>query len=413
LTDNSDDEIGSALEQPFSHLQWYLNKAKNTVYLAAESSKPISKEDFHQIVILIRKLAPQLNCKADKRGKRHVVVESDQKTICKYESTDDLYESLADFIDDNLSIYSDPDLPNFRAACFNLAEPKDDALQSIYVCCSSHALMEGSESARILRTRQTVYHAGRLSAGLGFLTKLSIAFAGLILAPFHLAASRFNWKGATEGKWVVVDLDRKSVKKLARQFGVRQRSILFSLPLFGLHLVKSLPNRTNKKTQLVSYATHPDTKTTLEDTALNLRMQVGRIPTAETYSAHLQEIDKVLSKEDTTEVYSQAFYNSILGIHRVLEPIFPFLYGQRFFTYVPYDFVLSLLPPHVTGGVFRKFFDRSVFCGAYTPGVNTCVFVPYRNGVSLNLYVDPQMLENIDAFCAFLSDLGINCRRVV
>ena len=189
--------------------------------------------------------------------------------------------------------------------------------------------------------------------------------------------------------------------------------MLFSLPLFGLHLASNLPNRVTKKAQIVSYSTLPDSKTTLEDSALNLRMQVGRIPTADNFEAHVRQIDNVLNRENTKEVYSQAFYNSILGMHRLLHKLLPFLYGSRFFTYVPYDFVLSLLPPHIANGAFRKIFNRSIFCGSYTPGVNNCVFVPYRNGFSLNFYVAGPALENLDEFVKFLEQLGIKCRRVV
>ena len=63
-------ESRAALEQPFSHLQWYLNQARNTVYLAAESDEALSEDDLHNVARLFMKLAPQLNCRADNRGER-------------------------------------------------------------------------------------------------------------------------------------------------------------------------------------------------------------------------------------------------------------------------------------------------------------------------------------------------------
>ena len=272
--------------------------------------------------------------------------------------------------------------------------------------------MEGSETSRLMRARDSVHNAGQESVALSLPQRISIAAAGVFLAPFHLTASRFNRKDVSSGRAVAIDVDRDTVKRLAVDLGVRQRSVLFSLPLHGLHRAVGLPHRSKRRAQLVSYATLPGARTMLEDSALNLRMQVGRFPSAETFGAHVRRTDAVLEKENTTEIYSQALYNSILGVHRVLERPMPFLYDRRFFTYVPYDFVLSLLPPHIGGGLLRGLFDGPVYCGSYTPGVNACVFVPHCDGISLNLFVRPPVLENIDAFLDFLAATGFRARRV-
>lgn len=398
---------------PFSHLQWYLHHSNNTVYLAAESSQEFEKKDLHKIAGQFMELAPQLRNKVAEGNNGHIGTNINVESICKFEVTDDLYKSLSKTLDYHARIYSDPALPNFRAYGFRLRNPKKGQINSLYICCSSHALMEGSESARILRVKQSVHHAGQAKANLSWFRRTAISAAGLILAPFHLVASAFNRSHSASGQWAVIDISRKDLKKLAKRLGVRQRSILFSLPIFALHLSKNLPVRSKKKAQLISYSTLPDAKTTLEDSALNLRMQVGRIPTADNFEAHVKETSKVLDKENTTEVYSQAFYNSILGVHRSLQKIFPYLYGKRFFTYIPYDFVLSLLPPHVATGFFRPMFDNSIFCGSYTPGVNSCVFAPYRNGVSLNFYLAKAEYNNLDVLMKLLKELDIECRRVV
>ena len=400
-------------EQKFSHLQWYLHHAENTVHLAAESDEALSENDLHEIAGWFMKLAPQLHYRADGAGEGHLPSPVNPAAICHYEKVDNLQQALEWAVKNHPAIYADPSRPNFRAYGFCLRKAKKGAPRSLYVCCSSHALMEGSESARIMRMRPTVHHAERAPAKLGLLQNAMIMAAGLVLAPLHLIASAFDRRDVTHGNWAVIDISRKSIKQLARRHGVRQRSVLFSLPLYGLHFEESLPNPAKKKPQLISYSTLPDTKTTLEDAALNLRMQVGRIPSAESFEAHLKAIDTVLNKEDTTEIYSQAFYNAILGVHRVLHRLFPVFYRGRFFTYVPYDFVLSLLPPHITGGWFRKLFRRSIFCGSYTPGANSCVFVPYLGGFSLNFHVNPEIRANMDAFTAFLKLQGIDCRRVI
>ncbi len=399
--------------QTFSPLQWYLSHARNTVYFAAQSKCPMSEAKFHTLIETIMNWAPQLNMRAENENDRHVAIEINHKSICRFELTDNLETSLAETVSRHDAIYSDPALPDFRAFCFRLRQPQKGKPQTLVVCCTSHALMEGSETSRLMRARQSVHNADQEVATLGFIQRGTLAAAGLVLAPFHLAASRFNSKNPPSGKAVIVNIERDAVKKLAIDLNVRQRSVLFSLPLFGLQLAPGLPRHAKKRAHLVSYATLPESRTSLEDSALNLRMQVGRFPAAGHFSRHVRLTDAVLARENTREIYSQALYNSILNVHRVLQKPLPFLYRERFFTYVPYDFVLSLLPPHVSGGLLRGMFDGSVFCGSYTPGVNTCVFVPHRDGISLNLYLRPPVLENIAAFSGFLDDLGIGSRRII
>jgi hypothetical protein len=260
-----------------------------------------------------------------------------------------------------------------------------------------------------MRSRRSVHGAGQTTARLGALQHAVITGAGIALAPFHLVASSFNRTEPTAGRAAAFDIDRQSIKSLAARLSVRQRSVLFTLPLFALDPAE---NKARKRAHLVSYSSLPDIRTTLEDSTLNLRMQVGRFPTADSFEAQVLRTEAVLAREDTKELYSQAIYNSILAVHRKLQKPLPFLYRQRFFTYVPYDFVLSLLPPHFSGGILRGMFDGSVFCGSYTPGVNSCVFVPHRTGISINLFTRPPVLHRLDRFPEALEQLGIGCRRI-
>ena len=120
-----------------------------------------------------------------------------------------------------------------------------------------------------------------------------------------------------------------------------------------------------------------------------VRLHFGRTPSAESFEAHPKVVDTVLNKEDTTEIYSRAFYNAILGVYRGLHRLFPVFYRGRFFTYVPHDCVLSLPPPHLAGGWFRKLFRGSIFCGSCMPGANSCVFVPYSRRLQPELPCQP------------------------
>jgi hypothetical protein len=399
--------------QPLSHLQWYLHHSKNTVYLAASSTQNIDERGFLEITEAFMNYAPQLGSKADTDGEQHEAVEFSGGEILNSSEAGSLNKGLSEFLYRHGAVYDDPRLPNFRASGLTGKQVGDENPRSLYACMSSHALMEGSESARVLLAKPATQPTGRASSKIGIFKRGMIGIAGGLLAPMHLLASRFNKKDTRNGKWLIIDLDRKAIKKIASENGVNQRSVLFSLPLHWLQSGPGASRPKKKRTHIVSYSTLPREKTTLEDSALNVRMQVARFQIDADYIRHLRRIDEVISRENKTEIYSQAFYNAILGVHRTIHRIFPALYGEKFFTYVPYDFVLSLLPPHIARGPFRKYFDRSIYCGSYTPGVNSCVFVPHRNGVSLNLFLDSQTHANADSLLALLDQLNISHARLI
>jgi hypothetical protein len=101
-------------------------------------------------------------------------------------------------------------------------------------------------------------------------------------------------------------------------------------------------------------------------------------------------------------------YNTIFGMHRRIERLFPFLYGRRFFGFVPYDFVLSLVPPHLSGGMFGDLELNAVYCGSHTPGVNCCVIVPQADRVTLNVYGPEPLLDRAAGIAKLLAELEIS-----
>jgi hypothetical protein len=305
--------------QPFSHMQWYLNHARNTVHFAAQTSRAMSEQDFHNLVELIVSWAPQLTTRTDTDNNRHVAMDVDHRKICRFAETDDLDRALAETVALDDRLMDDPSLPDFRAYCYRLVPAPKKGVQTLVVCCTSHALMEGSETSRLMRSRQSVHNADQETLNLGPVQRALIGAAGVTLAPLHLLASRFNRTDIDAGQAAAFDIDRQAVKAIAARLGVRQRSVLFTLPLFALR--ERLTGR-RKKAHFISYSTLPDAKTTLEDSALNLRMQVARLPTAEDFTAEVHATEGVLAREDTRELYSQATYNATLGVHRQIQKSF-------------------------------------------------------------------------------------------
>ena len=395
--------------RPFSPMQWYLGHARNTVYFAALTSLEFSEADFHDLVRQIMEWAPQLHGRADFGAALHEAIAVDHRRLCRYARADDLDRALAEIVAADGAVFADPALPSFRADCVSLADAAPGMPRTLFVCRTSHALMEGSETSRLMRARPSLHHGAQSRPPIGPLRGAALAFAGAAVAPFHLAMSRLPGREAPGGRATVIDIDRGAVRRLAGRLGVRQRSLLFTL---ALHSLNGDARDRPKKAHLVSYSTLPEARTTLEDSALNLRMQVARFPALPEFEAHAARTDAALARENTTEIYSQALYNAILKVHRRLQRIAPGLYDERFFTFIPYDFVLSLLPPHMSGGALRDRFDGPVYCGSYTPGVTSVVFVPHRRGISLNIFARPSVVPRLDRLGALLDRQGIGWRKV-
>lgn len=413
----------------FSHMQWYLHHSENIVFMAAESSQSLSDKTYFDVVDYLIQSSPQIHFQADNSGDYHCPKKVTAKPYGSLQKVENLSASLKYSLDNLREVYDSDALANVRSYGFTAADNKlkshwqsdrgshlrspPNAVRSYFVFSAAHALMEGAASSRSLSIKTSQKRSDVLEVKIGKLKQFLINIAGLLLAPMHLLASRFNKRDCSNGQWFVIDLDRSQIKKIARAHHVRQRSVLFSLPLFGLHLAKGLANPATKKKQLVSYSTLPKVKTDLDDEALLVRLQVGQFPSADHFADHIKAVDKVLSKENTTEIYSQAFYNSILGVHRKIQKWFPGLYGQKFFTYIPYDFVLSLVPPHLANGPLKKIFDGAIFCGSYTPGVNSCIITPHRNGISFSMYLDQSVYGNIDGFLRMLESENFTVRRII
>ncbi len=399
--------FGNAAQRvhPYTNFQWYLSESRNGVYFAAFTSEGLDRARFHDMVAEVMALAPQLNWHADNRRQAHIDVRPfDLDDIVTFEEVDSFDDFPDRVIAPNEDIFEDPALPTFRAACYTLrggAGP--DGNRSFILYRSSHALMEGADTAAVVRGRQSEHDEAARSVVRPWARIAAIAL-GIAYIPLNFAVTAFLGYKPGTGSMTSLTLDRRELKRVATTMGVSQRTLMFALVLYGFY---RQPDG-GRRSRTLSYTNLSPRRAEGDDAFMKLRMHVLKIPGKPTFADYARELDRRLAADARDVSWLQIQYSAFFGIHRRIARLLPFLYGRRFFGFVPQDILLSLIPPHGAGGLFSGFGINDIYCGSYTAGVNCCVIVPQRDRVSLSIYCPTGVLDRTSAICALSRDLGIS-----
>lgn len=398
---------GPATRLAYTDFQWYFSRARNTVYFGAFTSN-VTRERFRALVARLIELAPQLGWRQDDDRHTHVDVRPfPVDEIISYQEV----ASLDGFPDSRLAhnrdLFEDPNLPCFRAACWSLPPDVETAGNRAFILFRfSHALMEGVDAALLLRGRTSIHDLRVKEPGRRLPQRILAYLAAALLTPSHFTfAALHRHDPETYGVRTML-LDRGDVRRVAGALGVQQRSLLFALVMYGIfhHQAGGRPSR---KPRIAAYSRLSSRRVAGDDDFMRLRMHLTLIRHRRTFERYVRRIDRTLSGVPPQSLGFQMHYNAVLGLHRRLSRLVPFIYRPRFFHYVPYDFVLSLVPPQVNGGEFADFGFNDIYCGSHTPGVNCCVFVPQQDRFSLNIYADRPILARVGGIEALARELGI------
>ncbi len=387
--------------RPFTNFQWYLTAGRNSVYFAAFSPERISPEAFRVFVGQLLELAPQLNLASDDRRQVHIDLSPvDPNDVGGYREIDS-FDGFPDaVIGPNTDVFDEPGRPAFRAECYVLRDgARADGNRSFVLMRASHALMEGVDTSRLMRGLPTG-HPEPTPTIKAPLRRVAAIAIGIVSIPLNYVATALLDR--TNKPWAVgtLTLDRASVKRAAAKFGVQQRSLIFALMMRGFY--GPTTKEANKHT--IGYTNLPTRRNEGDDAYVRLQMRTTRMQVDGDFEAYVQQLDRQLGADRGGSSWAQIQNDVFFSIHRRIARVLPFLYRRRFFGFVPYDFLLSLVPPHLSGsGLFENFRFNDVYCGSHTPGVNCCVIVPQKDRFSLNIYCPVRDLERISDIEALAS----------
>lgn len=391
----------------FTDFQWYFSNARNTVYWAAFTDNA-TPERFRALVARLIELAPQLGWRQDDRNHTHVDMKPFpvERIIAWHEvsTLDGLPDAALQHSED---LFDDPTLPCFRASCWSLPPgTRTDGNSAMILFRFSHALMEGVDAALLLRARDSVHELPPTEPGKRIPQRILSHILAALLMPGHFVSAALHRSKPSDFKMKTLVLDRHDLRRVANDLGVQQRTLLFALVMYGVYGV-AMGAKPRLKPQIAAYSRLSSRRVAGDDDFMRMRMHLTMIRNKPTFAAYVQALEKTLAGVKPESLGFQMHYNAVLSLHRRLSRIIPFAYGRRFFHYLPYEFVLSLVPPQKNAGEFSDFHFNDIYCGSHTPGVNCCVFTPQQDRFSLNIYGNTAVMARFDKIGALAAELGI------
>lgn len=182
-----------------------------------------------------------------------------------------------------------------------------------------------------------------------------------------------------------------------------QRALLFGLLT---HALWSDPDK--KRTLSAAFATLPRVRTRLsDDDFLNLRSDDFRLTLRGALEDDIRAMDKTLTARAPSAIFVQMWHRRLAALNQRLQRKMPWLYPERFFDFIPYDFVLSLLPPLDPRRVSPVFEGAQVYAGSNIGTGNGCFFIPTHDRITLNVWAEPAVRARFGELAGAAEALGI------
>lgn len=381
----------NSLDKHLGDAQWFYHRARQSVYFTAFSGTAIDLDELRQSARAFVAHAPQLLAGFD----------------ADYLGDPDRLDALIEIFEvDNLSTYPDAwqvmgaelfdesDLPPFRIkAAVSRSGPDANGRAASILVLATHALLEGSDSARLTRSTTSRNLAGLHETAAPKQPLLTLAAAMLVPVQLLLANLIGPKKGLRGQKSLTID--RHRVRDLAHRFGVSQRAFLFALVSYGLN---GDEHAISPKRIFINFTTlgagGPD-----HESYFRFHVMEAKLPLKPDFAEFVKAADETLIRTDARgSAFSQAFVDRLFHLHRKLARLFPFLYPTCFFQFAGFfDLNLSITPPHHLGGPLTRRMMEPIFAGTYHPGLNSCVFVPQKKHITLNFEMQTHLLRRVNA----------------
>lgn len=389
----------------FTDFQWFLFEGKDTVFFTAFSTLSLDKESLTNLVAEMVNLAPQLThgfvgARPGQPFPKHLL-----DAITSVETVDEFDGYPDKWLGKSPDIFERRDLPLFRVmAAVRRGGPDAEGRASIVQVRSSHALLEGSDSALLTRSANAAH--GTMSdktKSMGVSAKLKGKFSAWMMTATYLFFA--NIFAAPERPWgfKTLALKRHRIRLLANRLGVRQRSLMFALVTYALN--GDGPDKLMDKKVIAAAYTMLDSKRhDADDDFFRVRALDAKFQVKDDFLEFMREVDDVMGKIEQKDITQfQMQINGMFHALRSLNRLTKRLPGKRFWRFSANNHVvLTLVPPHRTYGPMTHGVLEPIYCGAWHSAANICTFCPGRSYVTLNFSMEQRHIDNVDKIIALL-----------
>lgn len=392
----------------FTDFQWFLYEGRDTVFFTAFSTNIFDRDKLAKLVAEMVALAPQLThgfvgARPGQPFPRQML-----DAITSVEVVDTLEGYPDKWLGKSEDIFVRNDLPLFRVmAAVRRDGPDAEGRRSVIQVRSSHALLEGSDSALLTRS-QTAGHGtmSDRSNRLDWWARVTGSFKGAMTAVIYIAIANILAPPDKPWGFRTLAIGRHRLRQLANRLGVRQRSLLFALVTHALN--GDADEKAMSRKVIGAAYTMLDTKrNNADDDFFRVRALEAKFTVIEDFVDYVRTVDDTVANIERRDVTKfQVMMNALFKSLRALKSVFPFLPGARFWRFNGgIHIVLTLVPPHRTYGPMTNGMIEPIFCGAWHPATNICTFCPGREYVTLNFSMEARHIANIDKVMALLEKI--------
>ena len=392
----------------FTDFQWFLYQGRDTVFFTAFSTTSFDQEGLGNLVAEMVALAPQLTHGFTGARPGHPFPKHILDAITSVDLVDDLDGYPDKWLGKSTDIFATPDLPLFRVMVAVLrGGPDAQGRASVIQVRSSHALLEGSDSALLTRS-QSASHGTMSNKGnkLGFAARLKGALNGGFTAITYIVLA--NLLAPPEQPWgfKTLALKRHRLRRLANKLGVRQRSLLFALVTHALN-GEGEEKAMSKKVIGAAYTMLDTKRNDADDDFFRVRALEAKFTVIEDFVDYVRAVDDTVAAIEQKDITKfQVMMNAMFKALRAINRVLPALPGKRFWRFNGgIHVVLTLVPPHRTYGPMTHGMIEPIYCGAWHPATNIVTFCPGREYVTLNFSMETRHLANTGKVEALLEQM--------
>jgi hypothetical protein len=382
----------------FTNFQWFLYEGRDTVFFTAFSKQSFDKEKIGNLVAEMVALAPQLThgFYGAQPGQPFPKRMLDAITSIEYVDEFDGYPDK--WITKSQDIFEHKDLPLFRVmAAVRKGGPDAQGRASVLQVRSSHALLEGSDSALLTRSQSAAHGVMSDKANrVPFWTRLKSGLRGVGLTLTYIIVGNILAQKEMPWGFSTVAVKRHRLRLLANRLGVRQRSLYFALVTHALN-GDGPEKHMDKRVIGAAYTMLDEKRTASDDDFFRVRALEAKFKVEDDFVEYVRHVDDAVDKIEAQDLSRfQVTVNMMFRTIRTLHGIFPFLPGKRFWRFNNFiHIVLTLVPPHRTHGPMTAGMVEPIYCGAWHTATNICTFCPGREYVTFNFSMEQRHIANV------------------